>query len=270
MPCDGCLRLFNQLSFTFLLLSSLNTIFFYKTHEKVESVEDARKLAKILVCWFVAFGPHLGDSISIQSNAIFKMQALLGILCLFLISTASSYQLCGSSALSCLPCPTQCSACSDQSTCSACSSQYTLATICIGCPDFCLSCNSTVCLACMNPYVLVNGSCSLCVISQAASCSSTVAATSCHSGYYLSESYCKTCLLNCLACSSAYDCSSCSQGYYLNSSIVTCMPCPGNCAVCDQYSPTLCSRCNNNYLLQSDRTCLKLLCQLDNCDYCSA
>lgn len=197
------------------------------------------------------------------------MQVPLGFLCLFL-ATVSSYQLCSSSTLSCLPCPSQCASCSDQSTCTACSPQYTLATTCLACPDFCLTCNSSVCLGCMNPYVLVNGTCSLCVISQAASCSSTVAATACLSGYYLSDSYCKTCLLNCLACSSAYDCSSCSPSYYLNSSIVTCMPCPGNCALCDQYSPALCSRCNTNYLLQADRTCLKLACQVDNCEYCSA
>lgn len=120
----------------------------------------------------------------------------------------------------------------------------------------------------MDPYVLNNQTCSLCVIKNAQRCSSTVAASSCQSGYYLSNSYCQNCLLNCATCSSAYDCSKCATGYYLNTSIITCNPCPLGCSACNQFTPAQCTSCNDGYLFSSS-SCLLNTCQIDNCIYCS-
>jgi hypothetical protein len=121
----------------------------------------------------------------------------------------------------------------------------------------------------LNPYVLVNSSCSLCTISNAVSCSSTVSALSCKSSFYLSNSYCNKCLLNCATCSSAYDCSACASGFYLNTSIVTCNTCPLGCKTCNQYTPTTCTSCNNGYLL-SNFNCSIINCTFTNCQYCSS
>jgi hypothetical protein len=122
----------------------------------------------------------------------------------------------------------------------------------------------------MNPYVLTNNTCTLCVISNALSCSSTVAASSCENGYYLSDSYCKNCLLNCITCSSASDCSACKSGYYLNVSVLTCNPCPAGCSSCNQYTPTYCTSCENGYQLDSSNSCTAVTCSISNCQYCSS
>lgn len=121
----------------------------------------------------------------------------------------------------------------------------------------------------MNPYVLSNQTCNLCVIKNALSCTTTAAASSCQSGYYLSDSYCNSCLLNCITCSSAYDCSACASGYYLNTSIITCNPCPQGCASCNQYTPTQCTSCINGYQLASF-SCSSVACTISNCLYCSS
>lgn len=121
----------------------------------------------------------------------------------------------------------------------------------------------------MNPYVLVNSSCSLCVISNAFSCSSTVSANVCLSGYYLSNSYCQSCLLNCASCVSAYDCSSCNSGYYLNTSIITCNTCPVGCSICNQYNPSQCTVCNNGYQL-SNSICSMVTCNIPFCLFCTS
>jgi hypothetical protein len=123
-------------------------------------------------------------------------------------------------------------------------------------------------VTCMNPYVLMNQTCSLCIIQYAQSCTTTVAASTCQSGYYLSDSYCKSCLLNCISCSSAYDCSACTSGYYLNTSIITCNTCPQGCAACNQYTPSQCTSCINGYQLSSS-TCTYTTCSISNCLYCS-
>lgn len=106
------------------------------------------------------------------------------------------------------------------------------------------------------------------MISNAVSCSSIVAATSCQPGYYLSSGYCNSCLLNCLACSSPYDCSNCAAGYYLNASILTCNPCPTGCKTCNQYTPSVCTACNNGYQLLN-QNCQQVACAIDQCIYCS-
>lgn len=120
----------------------------------------------------------------------------------------------------------------------------------------------------MNPYVLTNQTCSLCVIQYALSCTTTVSASVCQSGYYLSDSYCNSCLLNCISCSSAYDCSACASGYYLNTSIITCNPCPQGCASCNQYTPSLCTSCINGYQFTTS-TCNYISCGIPNCLYCA-
>lgn len=120
----------------------------------------------------------------------------------------------------------------------------------------------------MNPYVLSNQTCALCVIQNALSCSSTVAASSCQSGYYLNDNYCYSCLLNCISCSSAYDCSGCSSGYYLNTSIITCNPCPQGCASCNQFTPSLCTSCLKGYLFSSN-SCTNISCSIANCLFCA-
>lgn len=121
----------------------------------------------------------------------------------------------------------------------------------------------------MNPYVLTNQTCALCVIQYALSCSSTVAASSCLSAYYLSDSYCNNCLLNCIICSSAYDCSACTEGYYLNTSIITCNPCPQGCSSCNQFTPAQCTSCSSGYQLSSS-SCSVVTCSIAHCVYCSA
>jgi hypothetical protein len=121
----------------------------------------------------------------------------------------------------------------------------------------------------MNPYVLINQTCSLCVIKYALSCTTTVSASQCQSGYYLSDSYCNNCLLNCITCSSAYDCSACASGYYLNTSIITCNPCPQGCATCNQFTPSQCLTCLNGYQLSSN-SCNFVTCNIPNCLFCSS
>lgn len=116
--------------------------------------------------------------------------------------------------------------------------------------------------------MLTNSSCSLCTIINALSCSSTVAASSCKSGYYLSGGYCNSCLLNCIGCTSAYDCTSCASGYYLNTSILTCNPCSQGCSSCNQYTPSVCTSCNDGYQL-INQNCVATVCTIANCLYCS-
>lgn len=96
-----------------------------------------------------------------------------------------------------------------------------------------------------------------------------MAASSCQSGYYLNSGYCDSCLLNCVSCSSAYDCSACTSGYYLNVSIITCNPCPVGCSACNQYTPSICTTCQNGYQLSS-QSCLSVSCSVANCLYCSS
>ena len=117
--------------------------------------------------------------------------------------------------------------------------------------------------------MLVNNTCSLCVVMNALRCSSLVVASACKSGYYLNDGSCSSCLLNCMSCSSAFDCSTCMSGYYLNSSIITCNPCPVGCSSCNQFTPSICLTCNNNYELIGTN-CVILTCNIANCLYCSS
>ena len=191
------------------------------------------------------------------------------------VGLSAGYSLCAvNSNGACLPCPAECAACSSSTTCSSCDSDYfaggSAASGCGECPANCLSCSSTAaCTVCNNPYVLdSNSSCALCTVSNALSCSGTSTASACQGGYYLSDGSCKSCLLNCASCTSAFDCSSCGTGYYLNSSILTCNPCPTGCASCNQFTPTQCTACSDNYQL-SGTSCSAITCTLPNCLVCS-
>jgi proprotein convertase subtilisin/kexin type 5 len=147
---------------------------------------------------------------------------------------------------------------------------YLNGTNCLPCSSYCETCNSTACIQCQNPFVLVNGSCQSCVVTNALSCTSIVSASSCKSNYYVNDNYCSSCLLNCATCTSSSTCTACNTNYYLNTSILTCSPCSSHCTSCNQYSPTTCITCDNGYYVNSSNYCSAYTCSLTNCVYCSS
>ena len=73
---------------------------------------------------------------------------------------------------------------------------------------------------------------------------------------------CQPCMKNCLTCSSAAVCTSCKDRYFLYSSGTSCefkkLITTANCIqiVDKAASPTVCSKCENNYWLKNDKTCV--------------
>ena len=85
----------------------------------------------------------------------------------------------------------------------------------------------------------------------------------CPAGEYLDANFCKPCMKNCLTCSSGTVCTSCKDRYFPYSSGASCelktLITTANCVqiVDKAASPTVCSKCENNYWLKNDKTCVK-------------
>lgn len=173
----------------------------------------------------------------------------------------------------CLPCGVRCSACSTSVQCSTCSTGYYLNTngSCSTCLENCRVCSGSVCTQCEDPYVLVDGTCQLCTILNAAACSSLTTVTKCSSSYYSAGTYCGSCILHCKVCANSTICQQCDEGYLLQYQNSVCGKCV-NCKACVG-TPDNCTACwNGNSIVQngSSFACSPNACNIPNCLYCSA
>jgi len=129
---------------------------------------------------------------------------------------------------------------------------------CGACAANCKFCNESgigKCDQCaLGYYVDALQKCSECSI-ECASCKNATYCYECDSGYYrLRDGTCQPCAMqNCARCqNSGVNCLSCRQGTISNSGHCACAD---NCASCSTSGYGLCDQCNDNYQLNSDRTC---------------
>ena len=165
------------------------------------------------------------------------------------------YGGCGSCAElnpgSCLTCPDGSYVDKNTSTCQSCSS------VCITCTS------ETVCLSCINKYILSNDFCFLqldfCISQSNSTC------TQCYTGYSITGRKCVA-----TGCNTTATCLSCEQGLYLKSG--NCLSCSAgaNCFTCVASQPTKCLLCVSGFYIDSLSTCSNCSTALKGCAECNS
>jgi hypothetical protein len=161
-----------------------------------------------------------------------------------------SFQIVGSTCLSCQSFTKNCSECKDF-ICSKCQEGFFLSqNLCLPCEDGCQVCEESRCVKCSSGFLMKNMSCVEC-----------------------SEKKCTSCTSHCQKCQDSL-CLSCENNFELLNG--SCRPCPDNCSECFNLS---CVKCESGVILDGACTqecppgrylnsgkCLK--CQ-ENCQNCS-
>ncbi|CAD8094805.1 unnamed protein product [Paramecium primaurelia] len=168
----------------------------------------------------------------------------------------------------CSQCPIGCTSCQNNIQCNSCGIGYYLdGNTCTNCTNSltkCLACiNDSTCTNCEIGNYLDGNSCTKCPISlnSCNACKSNTICIACNSGSYLNGSQCSNCNdINCLNCTDANTCTSCAPTYIVINN--ACTKCIGYSDKCTSCFNGYCNSCINNYLIQSDGTCLKCP---DNC-----
>jgi hypothetical protein len=173
----------------------------------------------------------------------------------------------------CLSCPNNCVTCLNNYQCLTCITGYFFTSInylctllcpdgfyndsisCFSCPVGCKSCDSKICITCIDGYVLSINQC----------------LSKCLQGFYSNidniclscSAPCLSCYVNpskCLSCLTGYNLfnnscvSSCSVGYYSDSSSNSCKNCLLPCLICT--SSINCLKCFPYYQLDSSNKCV--------------
>ncbi|KAL4471907.1 hypothetical protein ABPG73_001157 [Tetrahymena malaccensis] len=183
-------------------------------------------------------------------------------------------------SMTCSPCSRGCITCLDDKNCSQCDTsngyrqQERECTTCISPCATCSLENPNSCFSCENSMPIQNSQC----------------VQACSEGFYLDKNnVCAPCLEGCNSCDDANSCISCNKNYRLfsNKNVQICInsiSCFSPCSTCsDNFQPTKCKTCINNYYLQdkqcvaqcdlgyfkiqSNFTCAKCL---PNCQMCSS
>lgn len=158
---------------------------------------------------------------------------------------------------SCIPCVSNCRKCAQsfQSVCLDCGIGFYLSnSICVNCPQFCLSCNFMGCVTCLNGYFLNNQSqCIANCVPPCATCldNSTTTCKSCLFGYTATQNGSSVICTPQTTCNGG--CEYCPLGYtYSNSSFAVCVNCfkNSNCSRCYSANLTACVSCLNGYFLE--------------------
>jgi hypothetical protein len=152
----------------------------------------------------------------------------------------------------CTDCPAPCSACIAADRCTACSdssllyeaacvddcplSTFVNSTVCVNCPDGCLSCNSSACSRCLEGWLYDAGKC----------------LKHCPVGKFEVDEGCTECAEGCSQCTNSTVCSECTSQYFLSNS--SCLECPYPCANCS--SASSCDTCLPDFFKSND-ACLQ-------------
>ncbi|CAD8189469.1 unnamed protein product [Paramecium pentaurelia] len=122
----------------------------------------------------------------------------------------------------------------------------------------------TICLKCLNDYILIGKKCEFCPIKFCSTCGDSQIfkkiCSQCQSGYVKGsnalscigqcESQTST-MTNCVSCSNS-TCSKCSDGYFINPQ-GKCTACSAKYASCEQCIINKCTSCSNNYYYDNSK-----------------